>query len=96
MVDRLSSDRNAERAHLPVASPPTNHGHTPAAWTTVSLVLLGAVVASVAVAIALPWMFWAGLGVVVVGVVVGRIMKSLGLGQPALRSRPRDTERPAT
>lgn len=87
MADRFSPDRNVEVAHLPVASPPTNHGHTPAAWTTVVLVLIGSVIASFAVVLGLPWMFWTGLGVVVLGVVVGRIMKMLGLGQPVPKSR---------
>jgi hypothetical protein len=53
-----------------------------AAWITVSLVIVGAVVASVAVLAALPWLFWVGIGVVVVAVVVGLVLKVLGLGQP--------------
>jgi hypothetical protein len=81
MADR-SSDRNAELAHLPVASPPRNHGNTTAAWVTVTVVLLGAVVSSIAVVVARPWLFWVGLGVVVIGVVVGRVLKMLGFGQP--------------
>ncbi len=75
-------DRNAETAHLPVASPPTNHGNTTAAWVTVIVVLVGAVISSVGVVVARPWLFWAGLGVVLVGVVVGRVLKMLGFGQP--------------
>ncbi|MCU1432156.1 MAG: hypothetical protein JWP95_1261 [Actinotalea sp.] len=82
MADR-SNDSNAELAHLPVASPPRNHGHTTAAWVTVGMVLLGSTISSVAVVLARPWLFWAGLGVVLVGVVVGRVLKMLGFGQPA-------------
>jgi hypothetical protein len=93
MAERFSADRNAETAHLPVASPPTNHGHTPAAWTTVIMVLVGAVVASFAVVVALPWLFWVGLGVILVGVVVGWIMKIMGLGQPVPHTRPNDRGR---
>jgi hypothetical protein len=85
-MDSSSLDRSqvvgTERAHLPSAAPPTNHGHTTAAWVTVSLVIVGAVVASVAVLTALPWLFWVGIGVVVVAVVVGLVLKVLGLGQP--------------
>lgn len=72
----------AEKVHLPSAAPPTNHGHTPAAWVTVTLVLVGAVVAAVAVLAALPWLFWVGIGVIAVAVAVGLVLKMLGLGQP--------------
>ena len=82
MADR-SNDSNAELAHLPIASPPRNHGHTTAAWVTVGMVLLGSTIASVAVVVARPWLFWVGLGVVVVGVVLGQVLKMLGFGQPA-------------
>lgn len=89
MGDR-SQDSNNERSHLPVAAPPTNHGNTTAAWVTVCVVLLGAVVSSVAVVAALPWLFWVGLGVVVVGVVLGRVLKTLGFGQPGRTAGPQD------
>ncbi len=78
-----SPDRAAERAYLPRAAPPTNHGHTTAAWVTVVLVLLGATVSSLAVMGALVWLFWVGMGIVVVGLIAGRVLKMLGFGQPA-------------
>ena len=68
-------------SYLPPSSPPGNHGHTTAAWTTVVLVLAGATVAAVAVLFALVWLFWLGLGVVVVGVVAGKVLQALGHGQ---------------
>lgn len=71
-----------EVAHLPVASPPANHGRTTAAWATVTIVVLGSLISSVAVAASLAWLFWVGLGVVVVGLVVGKVLRMLGLGQP--------------
>lgn len=92
MGDR-ASDRNAELAHLPVASPPRNHGNTTAAWVTVGFVLLGSVIASAAVVAARPWLFWAGLGVVAVGVVVGRVLKMLGFGQPGTVPASKDESR---
>lgn len=82
-MGETSPDRNAERAYLPVAPPPTNHGHTTAAWVTVTVVLVGSVVASIAVVVALPWLFWVGMGIAVVGLVVGRVLKMLGFGQPS-------------
>ena len=80
MVDKPLE--SSQRAYLPMVAPPTNHGHTTAAWVTVSVVMFGAVVSAVAVVAAKPWLFWVGLAVIVVGLLVGRLLKMLGLGQP--------------
>lgn len=77
-----SLDRSAELAHLPPASPPRNHGHTPAAWVTVIVVILGSLVTSVALVLGEVWLAWVGVGVVVLGLLVGRVMAMLGFGQP--------------
>ncbi len=65
------------------------HGHTPAAWTTVILILAGFVVGAIAV-ILLNWpLFWiGGVGLVVVGGIVGKIMQMMGLGQRDTQSGP--------
>jgi hypothetical protein len=75
-------DRTAETGRLPAAAPPTNHGRTPAAWVTVSVVVLGGLLSSAAVVVALPWLFWVGIGVIVIGVVLGQVLRMLGFGQP--------------
>ncbi|WP_225754311.1 HGxxPAAW family protein [Actinotalea sp. Marseille-Q4924] len=77
-----SLDRTTERVHLPVASPPRNHGHTLAAWVTVIVIMSGAVTAALAVLFSMPWLFWVGMAIVVVGGVVGYVLKMLGFGQP--------------
>nr|WP_297429417.1 HGxxPAAW family protein [uncultured Actinotalea sp.] len=77
-----SLDRTTERVHLPVASPPRNHGHTLAAWVTVIVVMSGSVTAALAVLFSMPWLFWVGMAIVVVGCVVGYVLKMLGFGQP--------------
>ncbi|WP_149204426.1 HGxxPAAW family protein [Actinotalea subterranea] len=92
----MSADRPVEVTHLPVAPPPRNHGHTTAAWVTVTLVLVGAVTSSIAVVVALPWLFWAGLGVILVGLVAGRVLKMLGLGQPDHPGRSDRSRLPGT
>jgi len=74
-------------AELPAAGPPTNHGRTTAAWVTVAVVVVGALVSSLAVVAALPWLFWAGLGVVGIGLVAGRALRMLGFGQPHVAAR---------
>ncbi|WP_149181577.1 HGxxPAAW family protein [Streptomyces sp. TRM49041] len=58
------------------------HGHTPAAWTGVTISFIGFCVAGVFMVAANPLGFWAGIGVVLLGGVVGVAMKSAGLGQP--------------
>ncbi|WP_236241020.1 HGxxPAAW family protein [Streptomyces sp. CC228A] len=57
------------------------HGHTPAAWTGVMIAFIGFCVAGVFMVAANPLGFWAGLGIVVLGGVVGGIMRMMGMGQ---------------
>lgn len=75
-----------------------SHGHTPAAWTTVIIILVGFFVGAIAV-IALNWpLFWiGGVGVVVVGGIVGKVMQMMGLGQtdPQAGRSPREQAVPA-
>lgn len=71
-----------ERPALPPA-PPANHGNTRAAWVTVTVIMIGALVAALAVVAAQPWLFWVGLGIAALGLVVGRVMRWLGFGQPS-------------
>jgi hypothetical protein len=63
------------------------HGHTPAAWTAVTIVLIGFVVGGVALMVAQPWLAFVGIGIVVLGGVVGKIMQMMGLGKPQPASR---------
>jgi hypothetical protein len=63
------------------------HGHTPAAWTAVTIVLIGFVVGGLALILAQPWLAFVGIGIIVLGGLVGKIMQMMGLGksQPAAR-----------
>jgi hypothetical protein len=63
-----------------------SHGHTPAAWTLVIIVLFGSSVSGLAVIIAQPWLFFVGLGVIVIGCIVGKVMQMMGLGSPTAAS----------
>jgi hypothetical protein len=60
----------------------SSHGHTPAAWTGVIISFIGFCIAGMFMVAAQPWGFWAGLAVVLLGGVVGYVMKMMGLGQP--------------
>ncbi|WNM34496.1 HGxxPAAW family protein [Streptomyces sp. Li-HN-5-11] len=59
----------------------SSHGHTPAAWTGVIITFIGFCVAGAFMVMAQPVGFWAGMVVVLLGGVVGGIMRMMGLGQ---------------
>jgi hypothetical protein len=76
-----NTETTREQAGLPLSVPPANHGHTIAAWTTIVVILVGALVSAMAVVLAVVWLFWVGLGVIALGVVVGKVLQVLGYGQ---------------
>lgn len=57
-----------------------NHGQTPAAWTAVVIIIAAFIVGTVALIINQWWLFWAAVGLVVVGGIVGKVMQMMGLG----------------
>ena len=57
-----------------------DHGHSTAAWTAVVLALAGFVVGGVALILAQPWLFFVGVGLLVLAVVAGKVMQMMGLG----------------
>ncbi|WP_442884872.1 HGxxPAAW family protein [Arthrobacter sp. Soc17.1.1.1] len=64
------------------------HGNSPAAWTCVLIMLAGAAVASFAYILASTegnkdfgtLLFWAGIGVMFIGLIVGFILRRIGYG----------------
>ena len=59
-----------------------NHGHTPAAWTGVTIAFIGFCIASAFTVMAKPVGFWIGVAVIGLGAVTGLVMRSMGMGQP--------------
>jgi hypothetical protein len=58
-----------------------NHGQTPAAWTAVTIMMVGFIVGSVAV-IQLNWVLLIiGTLIIVAGAVVGKVMQMMGMGK---------------
>ncbi|MFD7706262.1 HGxxPAAW family protein [Streptomyces sp. NPDC059785] len=57
------------------------HGHTPAAWTGVIIAFIGFCVAGAFMVMANPVGFWAGMAVILLGAVVGGVMRMMGMGQ---------------
>jgi uncharacterized membrane protein YfcA len=67
---------------LPIAAAPANEGKTVAAWTTVAIVVVGAIVAALGVAFGQAWLDWTGAAIILAGLVVGAVMRRAGFGQP--------------
>ena len=59
----------------------SSHGHTPAAWTGVIIAFIGFCVSGAFTVMAQPVGFWAGIVIIVLGGIVGAIMRQMGLGQ---------------
>lgn len=58
-----------------------NHGQTPAAWTAVTIIMIGFIVGCVAV-VQLNWVLLAiSAVVIVIGAVVGKVMQMMGMGK---------------
>ncbi|GAA4995541.1 HGxxPAAW family protein [Kitasatospora paranensis] len=57
------------------------HGHTPAAWTGVTIAFVGFTVSGIAMIIPNVLLVWAGLAIVVIAGVVGKAMAMAGMGK---------------
>jgi hypothetical protein len=57
-----------------------NHGSTPAAWTAVTVILIGFIVGAVGLLMASAMLFWVGIALVLGGGVIGYVMSLLGFG----------------
>lgn len=64
-----------------------NHGHSTAAWTSVGIILVGALIASIAVVIPSVWLGIVGAVVIVAGAVAGKIMAMAGFGSDGHHSQ---------
>ncbi|HET6857432.1 MAG TPA: HGxxPAAW family protein [Streptomyces sp.] len=60
----------------------SSHGHTPAAWTGVTIAFIGFCISGAFMVLANPLGVWAGMAVILLGLVVGLAMKAAGLGAP--------------
>ncbi len=61
--------------------PRDEEGQTPAAWTAVTIMLVAFVVGTFGVVIGQIWIMWLGVGILVLGGIVGKVMGMMGLGQ---------------
>ena len=56
------------------------HGSSPAAWTAVAIMLIGFTVATAALFLDVIPLVWLGVVIIPVGLIVGGVMKAIGLG----------------
>ncbi len=56
------------------------HGQSVAAWTAVAIMLVAAAIMAWAVIAALPWLFWVGAALVLVGAIAGKVLAMAGYG----------------
>jgi hypothetical protein len=80
------TENKPEIAYLPPGVPPTNHGHTVAAWVTMAGITLGALISAFGLVLAATSstglvMFAVGLVVVGIALIVGLVLRNLGMGQ---------------
>ena len=62
----------------PIGDP--GHGHSPAAWTAITIMLIGFSIGTAAFYFEQAWLVWASVGLVLVGLLVGAVMKRVGYG----------------
>lgn len=56
------------------------HGHSPAAWTSVTIMLIAFTIGTVAFFLDVQWLVWASAGLLVVGIIVGWVLSRAGYG----------------
>ncbi|MFU8948013.1 DUF6704 family protein [Mycetocola zhadangensis] len=56
------------------------HGHSPAAWTAVTIMLIAFAIGTVAFWFDMAWLVWASAALLVVGALVGWILSKAGYG----------------
>jgi hypothetical protein len=71
----------------PIADP--GHGHSPAAWTAVIIMLAAVTIGTFAFWFDLAWLVWVSVGLVVVGAIVGWILSKAGYGVAGPKYQPK-------
>ena len=65
------------------------HGHSPAAWTAVIIMLVAFAIGTLAFWFNIAWLVFASAGLVVVGALVGFVLGKLGYGVGGDRLQPK-------
>ena len=65
------------------------HGHSPAAWTAVVIMLVAFAIGTLAFWFDMAWLVWASAGLLVVGAIVGWAMAKAGYGVKGPKFTPK-------
>lgn len=60
-----------------------DHGNTPAAWTVASFVMVAFLVGTIGVVMAKPLVFWIGVALIPIGLIIGKVLSGMGYGARA-------------
>jgi hypothetical protein len=72
----------------PIADP--GHGHSPAAWTAVIIMLVGVAIGTFFFFLDMPIVVWVAAGIVLVGALVGWGMAKAGYGANGPKYAPKE------
>jgi membrane protein YdbS with pleckstrin-like domain len=65
------------------------HGNSPAAWVAVIIMLVAFAIGTFAFWFDQAWLVWASVGLLIVGLIVGLVLKVLGYGVGGDRYQPK-------
>ncbi|MBC7725652.1 MAG: hypothetical protein H7146_13065 [Burkholderiaceae bacterium] len=66
------------------------HGNSPAAWTSVIIMLVAFTIGTIAFFFELAPVVWASVGLLVIGLIVGLVLARMGYGVGGSRYVPKD------
>ncbi|MBB2977051.1 membrane protein YdbS with pleckstrin-like domain [Microbacterium endophyticum] len=72
----------------PIGDP--GHGHSPAAWTAVIIMLVATTVGTTAFFFDMPWLVWTSVVFIAVGALVGLILAKAGYGVNGPKYAPKE------
>ncbi|UJP12565.2 DUF6704 family protein [Microbacterium elymi] len=72
----------------PIADP--GHGHSPAAWTAVIIMLVGAAIGTTAFFLDVPWLVWSAVVLMVIGLIAGWVVSKAGYGINGPKYAPKE------
>ena len=73
---------------MPAGTVP-GHGNSPAAWTAVIIMIVAFAIGTFAFWFAVSWLVWASAALLVVGALVGLVLKLVGFGVGGDRYQPK-------
>ena len=65
------------------------HGNSPAAWTAVIIMLVAVTIGTLAFWFDMPWLVFASVGLLIVGALVGYVLKKAGYGVDGAKLTPK-------